>query len=51
MNTSKKIMFILGIVLIIGFILMMVIESRTASKLEFEPMEGQIALLHKAYDM
>lgn len=50
MNTSKKVMIILGILLIIGFVIMIAVPSRNSSELEFEPLDGQISLLHKAYD-
>ena len=49
MNTSKKVMIIVGLLLIVGFIVMLAVPSRKSS-LEFEPLDGQIALLHKAYE-
>ncbi|MBO4351152.1 MAG: hypothetical protein J6A01_09445 [Proteobacteria bacterium] len=50
MNTSKKVMIIVGVLLIIGFIIMLAVPSRNDSpQVTFEPLDGQIALLHKAY--
>ena len=50
MNTSKRIMIIIGILLIVGFVTMMIIDSRTApNALEFEPLEPQLSLLDRVY--
>lgn len=51
MNTSKKIMSFIGLFILIGFVILMIAKSVGPEKrLEFEPLDGQIALLHKAYD-
>lgn len=49
MNTSKRIMIVTGIALMAGFIVMLA-TSRTPYPLEFEPIDGQIALLDKAHE-
>lgn len=50
MNTSKRIMIIIGILLVIGAVAMAVIDSLNAqSPLEFEPLDPQLSLLDRVY--
>lgn len=50
MNTSKRIMIILGIALLAGFIAVMIIDSRQPRQpLAFDPIEPQLTLLDRVY--
>ena len=49
MNTSKRVMIILGIVIILAFVVMMIVESVSKKTLEFEPLDAQMEILDKTY--
>ena len=49
MNTSKRIMTIIGIIIMASFIVMLLLPQHQSS-LEFEPIDGQFALLDKAHE-
>ncbi len=49
MNTSKRIMTIIGIILMAAAVVMLIVPSQEQSSLEFEPIDGQFALLDKAH--
>lgn len=49
MNTSKRIMTIIGIIIMASFIVMLLLPQQQSS-LEFEPIDGQFALLDKAHE-
>ena len=49
MNSSKKVMLIIGVVLVIAFVVMMVLETLTHREVSFEPLDAQIELTHNAW--
>lgn len=49
MNTSKRIMILVGIILIVGFVIMWIVDMSRKPALVFEPFDAQFALLDKVY--
>ena len=49
MNTSKKVMLVVGAILVVLFIVMMIVENATREPASYEPLDGQMTLMHNAW--